>query len=149
MARRDHDDDFDDPPPRKQSGSAVAIFAVVVVLLVLLGLGAVLLVGARNGRQAALEQAEAEREEAAINAEFDFTRLIYTREMFRALTMGRTTDELTEMLGRPTATQDNPDNTPRTWSYAERVMNPETNRPGPAILEFKDGRVASVRWQSE
>ncbi len=71
---------------------------------------------------------------------------VYTRDEFRAATMGKTPEQVIAAVGRPNTTMDNTDGTPGTWQYWSKVMNPNTGKPDDGKLDFKGGVVAEVRW---
>lgn len=73
-------------------------------------------------------------------------KLVYTREEFKTLVMGKTPEEVIAAVGQPDSTQERPDGTQTTWHYDNRVTNPATTKPSTGILEFKDGKVVEVRW---
>jgi hypothetical protein len=165
--RFEHDDRDDYQPPRRRQSSPALVIGLVVGGLMLLGAlvcsGAMLWFGLR------VEQTQRERDEAAAadapiampvvkdgvdparlgggnRARLGGVKLVYTRDKFKTLVMGKTTDEVIAAVGQPDGTQERPDGTRTTWHYDNRVTNPATTKPSSCILEFKDGKVVEVRW---
>jgi len=100
------------------------------------------------------ERAEAVRTEAAnkagmINAEGGIAvdaKKRYTRDEFRQLVMGKTQDEVIDLLGQPNSFFDAQDGRSSTWYYKARVLDPATGKYNDGKIEFMDGSVINVRW---
>ena len=73
-------------------------------------------------------------------------RRVYTRDEFKLLVMDKSTEWVLGTIGPPDSSQDISKGTQFTWSYLNRVTNPETGKPARAVLEFHDGKVVAVRW---
>ena len=67
-------------------------------------------------------------------------KLVYTRDEFKALVLGKTEAEVIAAVGRPDIT------TNQQWRYQLRVMNPAIGKPDRAVIVFDNGVVAEVRW---
>jgi len=162
----DDHDDYPAHPPRKSGNPALVIGLVVGGLMLL---GAVVCGGVMIWFGARVEQTQRERDEAAAakapiampvvkdgvdparlggenRARLGGVKLVYTREEFKTLVMGKTPEEVIAAVGQPDSTQERPDGTQTTWHYDNRVTNSATTKPSTGILEFKDGKVAEVRW---
>jgi hypothetical protein len=159
--RRDDDRDEyerDDPRPApKRSNTPLIIGLVVgagVVLVGALACGGLFLFGwwampggpvAQNPPVAQGPVADAKVIQPAGGKDGDAKR-VYTRDEFRAAVKGKTPEQVIAAVGRPSVTNDNPDGTPRTWFYGDRVTDPATGKPDRGVLDFAGGKVSEVRW---
>jgi hypothetical protein len=147
----DRDEDDYKPPPKKSLGNPTLVIglvvggALVLVLLVVVVLVSVFWLKAEPKAAEGDAPTVVERNQPAGGKVGD-AKKVYTRDVFRDLVMGKTTADVIAAVGRPGKTSDHPDGTPKTWYYYGRVMNPATDKPDDAMLDFQNGTVIGVRW---
>jgi outer membrane protein assembly factor BamE (lipoprotein component of BamABCDE complex) len=70
---------------------------------------------------------------------------VYSLEEFKALVMGKTQDEILELLGKPASMSDNRGPNGGQWFYHDITKDPATNKIDANIrIRFEKGKVASV-----
>jgi hypothetical protein len=70
-----------------------------------------------------------------------------SREAFRKAVINKTGPEIIKTIGRPDEAEDAEGGQPLRWTYRDRVLNPNTQKPQTAVIVFgADGRGSEVRW---
>jgi len=139
MGRRDeYDDDEDDRRPVKRGGLPPALVVLLAVgggcvfLAVAVGVGALMLAGRT------VETRPTQTEPA---------NKLYPRDEFRKLLMGKTADEVIQLIGKPDSTSDFGDGEP-TWRYKDITTDPVSGRTDTSVtVWFNRGkRVFNVTY---
>jgi len=137
MGRRDEDDDRDRRPV-KRGGLPPALVVLLAVgggcvfLAVAVGVGALALTA---GRQVETRPTQTEP-----------ANKLYTRDEFRALLMGKSMDEVIQLIGKPKSTSDTPDRNPM-WLYRGITYDPlAKNTDISTYVYFRRGRVDDIRF---
>ena len=132
----------DDETPRHSPGTqntAIVVLAIIGIVLffVVVGVGTFLALGARGVQQAAEEEQAREVERQAKE------KSLPTRDEFRAKVMGKTTDEVTDLVGKPDSVAAS--GGAATWTYRNVSRDPVTGKTdGPVSVHFRNGRVEKV-----
>jgi hypothetical protein len=145
--RLDDEDDVLGERPRKSQGGfpvwAIVLACALPIGVVVLVVGGLALFWAR-GDSTNAQRAEAHVEfVAAREASKTGMKIVYTRDVFKALVMNKTTDEVIVAVGRPDSTVDL-GNRP-LWIFNNRTTDPITGNLDPtATVTIEGGRVVSV-----
>src|SRR5687767_4017805 len=110
-----------DYTPRKSHNPALVLGGVFLVVVV--GCGAVALFWTR----ASVDGPDVIQ--PAGGKEGKRTKL-YTRAEFEQLVIGKTPAEVIAAVGRPHLADENPDGSPKHWTYWDTILNPATGKPG-------------------
>lgn len=143
----DERDDYRDRPPKKSGnstmligilvgGGAVAAFLVIACVVAILVWGKGQPPNPPNANDAVIKPAGGKEGE----------KKSYTRDEFKKLAVGKTSEQLIATFGRPDMTFDHEDSSPRRWYYRNRVLNPATNKVEGVWINFSDGKSESVEW---
>lgn len=138
MGRRDEYDDEDEIKSPRGDLKRGGVPPGVWVLLGVAGVGAVMLFGAlalTAGRQAETRPTQTEP-----------ANKLYTRDEFRQLLMGKTADEVIQLIGKPKSTSDTPDRNPM-WLYRGITYDPlAKNTDISTYVYFRRGVVDDIRF---
>jgi hypothetical protein len=140
MGRRDeYDDDEDDRGrrPAKRGGVPPALVVLLAIgggflfLAIAVGVGALMLAGRT------VETRPTQTEPA---------NKLYTRDEFRKLLMGKTAEEVIQLIGKPKSTSDTPDRNPM-WLYRGITYDPlAKNTDISTYVYFRRGVVDDIRF---
>ena len=148
MPRRDDDSgEYDRPSPARARGGGNAVLWVVLgvaaALVLLCGGGGVFAV--LKVREAA-QRVQAEIRAAEEQRANDPKNKVYTRDEFRALLMGKTEQEVIDLVGRPDSTDDNRGPDRKVYTYKRRTHDPISSSDDlHAYVYFEDGKVDRIR----
>ena len=142
--RDEYDDDEDDDragkPPRGGLPPGVwVLLGVAVAGAGALALGVVAVIASQAERQQRQTEQQQQQTEPVGK--------LYTRDEFRKLLMGKTMDEVIQLIGKPDSTSDFGDGEP-TWRYKEITTDPVSSRTDTSVtVWFNRGkRVFNVTY---
>jgi hypothetical protein len=136
-------DDDDYVPPRRKNNTALIVVLVLagVCLVAVAGCIGMFALGVSRVQQAAEEEQAREVERQAKE------KSLPTRDEFRAKVMGKTPDEVTDLVGKPDsiAGASGASGGVVTWTYRNVSRDPVTGKTdGPVSVHFRNGRVEKV-----
>ena len=141
--RSQEEDDYRDGPRKKGNPTLVIVLALVglgVVAVVVLGVVGLLLWSDPRPMPAPAPPVASEP------GPDQGTTRVWGRDELKASLVGKTPDQVTELLGPPRRTMDNNDGE-LIWVYRVLTRNPVSGgEDGFTYVIFKDGKVASFRY---